>query len=500
MCKNTRYLCLLVLSIATIPTLADELILKDGRVINGEAERENDIWTIVTKDGETKTFKKSEVKRHIFESRVSPLEAVAMMKEFVELVEPVLFAPEPQQNIWSRAITEHAGRYSYRSRNSAVFRRDRARVKTGQYQFDHTQGGRVSNSRSDAISRERTESKTLRDKGIDAVFVDDWARYVAYFERLDEDLLYEELTSRRKYSGSLAEFAIWPPKGYEQQAEALKKALDAVGESIEMAKTTQQLVQVIPINQRKLKEAVTKARTRVARAESKVDAADSNQKKYRQKSLGKAEGALNRAIGKLENDTPKATRNAERKINDFARRREVAIGSVVRAAEEIGAVYSEQPAGDLDVPEAESFTLAQAIEKGMRQIESHRAHCKDLAPLGRDTLRSKTRGNIREIFTGRTFVMRLFVKTNGRLPEGGYHLIAEDRAEGQGDSRIKSTLHFDDSFLSELAMCKTDSGVTIEASVQDVTFEPSFEDLESTAIDPIFVVKGTVVAISSGCG
>ncbi len=500
MCGKTMYLSLLAVSLVALPALADELILKDGQVIEGEADREKDIWTIVTKDGETKTFNKSEVKRHIYESRVTPLEAASMMKQFVELVEPVLFAPEPQQYIWSRAITERSGGYSYRSRNSAVFRRDRARVRTGQFQFDYTQGGRDSNARTDGASRETTESAELRDKGIDAVFVDEWARYIAYFERLDEDLLYEELTSRRKYSGSLAEFAMWPPKGYEQQSEALKKALDEIKESIQLAKTTQQLVQVIPIKQRKLQEAVTKAQSRVARAQSKVDIAAPNQRKHRLNSLAKAEGALRRALGNLQNDIPKATRNAERRINNFARRREVAIGSVVRAAEELGAVYTEESGGDLDLPPTESLTLADAIEKAMQQVESHRANSKDLTPLGLDTLRSKTRGNIREIFTGRTFVMRVFVKTNGRSPEGGYHLVAEDRADGQGNSRIKTTLQFGDSFLSDLAMCKTDTGVTIEASVQDVTLERSLADLESSSLDPVFVVEGTVVAITTGCG
>ncbi|HNO78631.1 MAG TPA: hypothetical protein PKN33_11275 [Phycisphaerae bacterium] len=479
---------------------ADELILKDGQVIEGEAEREDDVWTIVTKDGETKTFDKSEVRRHVFESRVTPLEAAAKMKEFVELVEPTLFAPEPQQYIWSRAISEHAGRYSYRTKNASVFRRDRARVKNGQYQFDYTRGGNGSASKSESTVEERSESKVLRDKGIDAVFVDEWARYIAYFERLEEDLLYEELTSRRKYSGSLAEFAMWPPKGYEQQAEAVKRALDAMDDSIELAKTTHQLVQAIPINHRKLKEAVTKAKSRVARAESKVDAADQSQKKYRKNDLTKAKGALSRAEGKLENDIPKASRVAEKKINDFARRREVAIGAIVRAAEEIGAIYTEEPADNSDLPEATSLTLSDAIEKATRQIENHRANSKDLAPLGRDTLRSRTHGRIREIFTGRKFTMRLFVKSNSRLPEGGYELVAEDRAEGQGDTRIRTSLRFDESFLSELAMCRIDTGVAIEASVQDVRFEPSLEDLESSSIDPVFVLDGTIVSVDSGCG
>ncbi len=500
MCNKWMLLSLFPLCMTAIPTQADELILKNEQIIEGEAVLEGKIWTIITKDGETLTFDRSEVKRHIFESRVTPLEAVAMMKELVRLVEPVLFAPEPDQNIWSRAITEHSGRYRYRSRTHTVFLRDRIRVTSGQGQYEQARGGTARHSQSDAESHARTESKTLRDKGIDAVFVDEWARYIAYFERLEEDLLYEELTKRRKYSGSLAEFARWPPKGYEQQAEALKKALEAIDESIELAKTTQRLVRAIPIKQRKLEAAVTKAENRVARAKDRLESAAQNQKRYRSKDVGTAESSLRRARARLQNDFPKATRVAEQKINDFARRREVTIGAVVRAAEELGAVYTEQPADNLDVPGAETFPLAKAIEEGLQQIDRHRQQSQELAPLGLETLRARTRANIREIFTGRKFVMRLFVKTNGHSPEAGYHLVAEDRAEGQGESHIKTMLHFDESLLNDLAMCKTDAGVILEASVQSIEVSPTLEALESQGVEPVFVVKGTVVAVESGCG
>ena len=42
--------------VAAIPVAADELTLKDGRVLQGQALREGKVWTIVTEDGETLTF------------------------------------------------------------------------------------------------------------------------------------------------------------------------------------------------------------------------------------------------------------------------------------------------------------------------------------------------------------------------------------------------------------------------------------------------------------
>ena len=486
--------------VAAIPVAADELTLKDGRVLQGQALREGKVWTIVTEDGETLTFSVEEVKRHIFESRVTPLEAARMMKELLELVTPVLGLPEPDQYVWLRDITEHSGSYSYQAESGTVVWKDRVKLKTGQYEFDRQQGAERSGFRSKAESADRWESKTLRDKGVDNVFVDQWARYVAYFERLSEDLRYEELTRRRKYSGSLAEFAVWPPGGYEKQAEAVKTALEAVAECIELAATTQRMVRAIPTKQRKLKDAIAKAENRAARARDKLKATPTNQKEYQKKRVRDAEDAVRGRVAKMNSEMPKATRNAELKINDFARRREVAKGALVRAANEMGAVYTEQPVRGTDAPQVATFPLADAIEQGLQQVESHRQRCKGLAPLGLEALRAKTHANIRELFTGRTFVMGLYFKTNDHAPGGAYQLVAEDRAENQGESRVRVMLHFDQSFFNDLAMCTKDTGITLEASIQNVTLSPALEELEGSTVEPVFLVQGNVIAVEQGCG
>ena len=331
---RTRALILVIaLTTAFAPaTFGDKLHLRDGTILKGNAVRNGDTWSIVTVSGESLTFPVGKVKRHVFESRVTPAEAARMMTELNALAMTALSVPEPNQFTWLGSVREYSNSFNYDSGSLTATWGRRSSVDMGSFEYDSSRSGSQSEYSTDGSSDGRQETKAVRGQSLDGVFVDQWARYIAHYESLARDLRYRELTKPRKYSGSLAEFAMWPPESHAQQAKAIKTALKAVKECIQLADKTQRLVDHIPDKKRRLEADIARAERAAAKARDRLNlASDENTRQSRKRKLVDAQDDLRSRVVELKSRIPKATRNAERTINNFARQREVTRGAVSRA-------------------------------------------------------------------------------------------------------------------------------------------------------------------------
>ncbi len=481
-------------------TFADKLHLKDGTIIKGNAKRDGDIWKIVTEDGDSLEFTTKEVKRHIYESRVTPAEAARMMSELNELIEPAFRTPEPNQFVWLGNVREYSNSFSYSSGSLTANWGKHSQLETGNIKYGQYTARQGTNDNSEGSSNRRATNTTVRGRSIDGVFVDQWDRYIAHFESLAKDLRYRELTRRRKYSGSLAEFAMWPPEHYEKQGEYVKAALDALDECINLANRSQRLVSLIPNKQRQLEADIARAERSAANAKDRLNAATNEKtRESRKNKLLSSKDKLRFRVVTLKDKMAKATQYAENGIRKFARHRVVTTGAIARAMEEMGTVFIEHAPNTIDVPKQMSFPLAEAISQGLDEIEKYRRKCKGLAPLGLESLRSETQANIREIFTGRKFVMGLYFKTNDHAEAGRYKLVAEDRSVNQGTSHLRATLFFDQAWFNDLSMCTRNEELLLLASIQEVDIQPSLQALETSSVEPLFHLQGTVISVERGC-
>jgi hypothetical protein len=473
--------CALGFSVGAV--LADTLILKDGRELKGNAQLEKDTWTIVTTDGQTLTFPKAEVKRHIFESRVSSVEAARLFREFKGLVDRCLDAPTPEQFVFFRNITERAGSFRYAEESG--------RVSFGGI----SHGGR----RAAGDSTSRTESTTLRDKNIDAVFVEDWAEYAANFERLAQDLRYKELTRRGKYTGSLHEFATFPPEGLESRAEAVRKALQAVETCIDMAQSTNRLISSLPFQQNQLQDEITRAQNEVEDARALVGDAKEDNRDTRKKKLRDRQSKLRDKVAEMNREIPERSRTAERKINEFTSHREVTRGAFAHVSKCLGeAISNYEPPSMPSEPETQA-SMPDAVAQATTLILRHRERAAGLTSLGLDQLRIDTEASLRALFEDKTFHMALYVEETDHAEEGGFALLAVDRPNGENGSQVRARLRFGDDLKSKLVMCPKGAHVAVVARIQNVRMEP-WSELEKASADPKFVVSGMVRSVESDCG
>jgi hypothetical protein len=493
---------LFLIAITLLPAgdaAADRLVLKDGRELRGDARREGDTWTIVTDTGETLTFSKSEVKRHHYASRVTPLQAAEMFREYAALVEQVLNAPVPEQYVWLREITEQAGSYRYAEDTGRVTYRERLNFRTGQFSGGTSGTASIRSIEGGEGSEHRTESKTLRDKGIDNVFVEDWAHYVGKFESLAADLRYKELVRRGKYSGSLYDFAMWPPAGYEREGQAIKQALDSVQTAIELAVTTQNMVAALPTQHWRLQDEINRAYNDLEEARSRLRDADERHKDARRTTVRERESRLRDKIAKMNRDIPRSSTNAERRINDLARQREITRGAIARASSAMGAVLSDvipmTPS-----PSQPTRSLEEAIEEANRLILRHRERARNLTTLGLDQLRAESDAALHALFEGQDFRMGLYLQDTRHSESGGYELTAATRPADQPAPPCLAHLKFGDELRSRLVMCPKGAALALVARVQSVRRSAPWSELEANPADPQFVIFGAVQSVESDCG
>lgn len=481
-------------------TLGDTLIFEDGRELEGQARRDGDKWIIVTEDGETLVFPREEIKRHLYVSRVSPVEAAEMFREFRALVEPALNAPVPLQHMWLRDITDHSTSFRYEEGKGRVVYNARRQLQSGQFTVE--QGGRVSSQgiQGGGSSNTHVESKTLRDKGIDAVFVDEWALYVANYDRLAEDLRYKGLIKRAKYSGSLYDFAMWPPDELEEQADAMKQALDSVAACVEYAETTNRLLSALPIRQVKLHDRIMRAQNAVERAKSLVDDADPDERDKRKERLRDKERQLRDRIADMNHDIPLLTRNAERKISDFTRQREVTRGAIARAASYCSDITLEYAASANAPDENEYLDFAETMAEANKLVLSHRERVKGLTTLGVEKLRAETDAALRALFENRSFSMRLYIHETTRDDEGGYELVAADHENNLSAAMAEAHLGFAPAVFEQLAMCRKGEPVALVAHVRRMRLVNAWPQLEENASDPRIVIYGTIRSLETDCG
>ena len=464
-------LMLAAIGLAATPAVADRLILEDGRVLRGEYARQGDVYTLVTEDGETLTFTKEQVKRAIYESRVTPGDAAVMLAEFIELVKPALSAPEPDEYIWSRQVTTTASESDRTASSASVGASDRVVIRGSRGTHESSVAAARREHESHSSSSGRIESETLRMKGIDDVFVSEWVRYTDQFTRLLRNARYKELTNFRKRSGSLAEFANYPPEDHQAEANAVQQALRAMRQCINNAETSCRQVQLIPKRRDKFEADIRELKDKKASAEGKS-------------STGK--------------DRKRQKKRARRAADDVNEQISENLGV---AAELLGAAYGEEYWTDPASAAGDTLRLTDAVERGWQLIEAHRRRAVNLTSLGLGQLRTDTETSLRQLLTGKTFDMILWVTDIELTPDNSYLLLAVDRSESLGDPAVLAALAFGPRLYENLGAgaCKKGDNILVVGNVHDVTLIPGLAALEQAADQPTFSLAGSLVAVEKGC-
>ena len=312
--------------------LADQLVMEDGRVLTGRVTNSVGAYSFVDSNGTVTQYDKSEVKRWIDVAEVTPEQAGAMIQELNDLVLPVLMANEPEQFAFLSESTTSSSDGAFDARSSGGFangsftsfrRRSAVRVGAGV----HADRFSARDSRQDEVV-----STVRRDKGVDNVFVDEWARYTALFAALEENPQYRLLTNGRQNSDSLADFARRPPQNLKPTAQALRTALISLRDCIAAAEVTQQRIRAIPIQAVNHEEDIQRLENKLARAQSQLDAAPHSRRLQRRVRV--LENRLRKRVSRAELDAQRNARVAERKINDFARMRQTTLAQL-RAVEQL---------------------------------------------------------------------------------------------------------------------------------------------------------------------
>lgn len=320
--------------------LADQLVLEDGRVLSGTVSRSGSVYQLVNSNGTTTDFPKDKVDRWIDVTEVSPADAHAMMQELGDLVVPILTAPEPDQ---FQFLTESSSFASDRHVDSA----SAGGFASGGFRSRRRRIGVAINAgiRADRFSSvDSFDSESIatvrRDKGIDNVYIDEWARYSAPFAALEQNAQYQLLTDRRRNSDSLADFSRRPREAFEVTADALREALLSLEDCIDAARETQERIRAIPVQAVNEERDIQRLEIKLADARADLDYAPHSRRNERR--VRNLENRLRKRISQIEIDAQRNARVIERKINDFARKRNLAI-TQLQAAQTLLARDAQQP-------------------------------------------------------------------------------------------------------------------------------------------------------------
>lgn len=322
-----------VMLVAMPGARADRLMLADGGVIEGAVTRTRNTYAVVTSSGQQLTFDKADVKRAKYVSRVSLADAATMVAEFRELVMPVLDVREPDPFI--RYTDEQTyGETSTYDAASARFDASRGFSRHGRHRSRFAERHRSASGFSSQSTIDGGMSTTVyRDKDTDDVFVDDWVRYTAMFEALGGDPRYRALTNRRRHADSLGDFAHRAPDQHDATGDAVRDALNAVDDCLDLAADTQRRVQALPLRELEHAEAIRKLEDNLEREQARLRTAYDYYDQLRD--VRRAEDRLRRRLTRMETELERAERVAERKINEFARAREIARRQIIAAEQQL---------------------------------------------------------------------------------------------------------------------------------------------------------------------
>jgi hypothetical protein len=319
----------LVLGAGQGAAFADQLLMEDGRVLSGTVSRSGSTYQLINSNGTATDYPKSDVERWVDVAEVSPADALGMIHELNDLAMPVLTALEPDQFSFLTESSSFSSDREFESESVGAFANGRLRLgqrgRRGQRGSGLAIAAGFDANRFSA--RESQDADTVdtvrRDKGIDNVFIDEWARYTALFAALEQDPRYRTLTDRRRNSDSLADFARRPSEDFESSAAALREALIGLRECFDAASETQKRIRAIPVQAVNDEEDVQDLEIRLATARNDLDNAPfSNRLERRVRNL---ENRLRKRVSRVELDAQRNARIVERKINDFARKRRKAI-------------------------------------------------------------------------------------------------------------------------------------------------------------------------------
>ena len=285
--RNVTLLFALLVGLGT-PVHADILILKDGGHVSGAVTKDGDTRIIITDEGPTLSFAKGEYKRHIFESSVSDEALRDMFDDLDGLVTPVLEATEPSPREFLMTWNEYAQRLG---------------------RLQQKRGGK----------KERPEVPQSPDS---ATFLFDWTRYVGLFLAVRQSREYSTLCKRRKGSGSLQEYVLYPRVEREHIANALRPVFDAFETCLELAETTDRLVENLPRIQADHDEGIRDAYDEYLAKEGELDGA--RNRKAAVRSANEALARYLRRVRDMEKDMRRSTNLTRAKVNRFAQVRQLA--------------------------------------------------------------------------------------------------------------------------------------------------------------------------------
>ncbi len=303
---------------------ADQLLMEDGRVLKGTVSRSGSTYQLTNSNGMTTDYPKDEVNRWVDIAEVSPADALGMIRELNELAMPVLTAQEPDQFSFLTETSSFSSERSFDANSVGGFANGRLRLGRRRRNNLTIAAGIEANRFSSLDTQDADTVETVRrDKGIDNVFIDDWARYTALFAALEQDPRYRSLTDRRRNSDSLADYSRRPPEQFEDSADALRSALLCLHNCLSAAADTQERIRAIPVQAVNDEEDIQDLEIRLADARADLDRAPFSRRLERR--VHNLEDRLRKRVSRVELDAQRNARVVERKINDFARKRQKAI-------------------------------------------------------------------------------------------------------------------------------------------------------------------------------
>ncbi len=320
----------LVLMNGAVATFADQLILEDGRVLSGTVSRSRGVYQLVNSNGASTEFPKDDVDRWVDFSEVTPTDAIAMSEELTDLVMPILTAPEPDQFTFLTESSSFSSDREFDSESFGGFADGGFRSRRRRFGVAVNAGVRADRFSSRDSFDSDSSATVRRDKGIDNVYIDEWARYSAPFAALKENPRFQILTDRRRNSDSLADFSRRPREAFDDSADAMREALLSLRDCIDSATETQERIRAIPVQAVNDERDIQELEIKLADARADLDRAPFSKRLERR--VHNLENRLRKRISKVELDARRNARVIERKINDFARKRRLAI-TQLQAAE-----------------------------------------------------------------------------------------------------------------------------------------------------------------------
>jgi len=457
----------------------DKLLLKDGRTVSGQVSIETGeagrICTIVTAEGQTLSFDRDDVKRIVYESQLTDFDVLIKFEKWQELVTPVLELPEPSQREFLHEWTD------YRSNVSGT--------NTSEH-WGHTR---------DTLWRTPVDSDE---------FIDEWSRYAAEFKAVAKSLDYEDLTSKRRRSGSLMEYAMYPPEGREAVAEAVKEALESFERIVDTVESAEALLRDIPRSQLQEAKSIDRARAAAERERSRRSTlSDATRRAAEDRDFARRAAAKDSAVFErimnLGSTLGTKIQTADERVNVVAQKRVLAVTHAETAAKRIDDLgarethFAKQRAAGPRQPS--SLPISDMNKQCQEILEQHRARAGGLTTVGLKSLREQTRGDIERLYAGKQFSMLLEVVDILEVVPKGYTLIGLHAAGSKDEAVRKMELHFGGEVGPELVYCKRGSMVQVEAHIGKASLEPDLEVVEQSGRNPEIHVAGDVLDVIAGC-